>query len=88
MFLFLFYLLKHFGTSAIRIREAKSAGSTVVDVDGSYFSSMFQCDGAVSSTVSSKPLTGWVAVSESNHVDIGSKIPKVTHGKVLSLFSC
>ena len=39
----------------------------------------------------SKPLTGWVAVSESNHVDIhdvGSKIPKVTHGKVLSLFSC
>ena len=63
-----------------RVREAKSDGMKVVDVDGSYLHRKHALSSDIPQMPTSVPLTGWVPIENpaSAHVD---KIPRVTHGK-------
>ena len=77
-----------------RIREAKTEGVDVVDVDGSYLYRKTQQTSASTSveTCPGIPLFGWESVDESNRMEMAQKIPNVTHGKyfnsILNYVSC
>lgn len=63
-----------------RIKEEKLAGTKIIDVDGSYLYRKYHQHPGVTIPSPSLPLTGWETVTEANHTEISTKIPKVTHG--------